>query len=124
MSTARPEIDAQHRELIAKINELHRIHQAGATVDDIKAVLRWLGDYARRHFSFEEGLMEKFKCPMRTANCAAHARFLMEYQELLANFTMEQDVDQTAGEIKRKAARWLVAHICQVDRSLREIVQS
>jgi hemerythrin len=61
---------------------------------------------------------------MRTANCAAHARFLMEYQELLANFTMEQDVDQTAGEIKRKAARWLVAHICQVDRSLREIVQS
>jgi hemerythrin len=124
MATGIPQIDEQHQELIAKINELYRIHQAGATVDDIKAMLKFLGEYVKKHFHFEENLMEESKCPMRGTNCIAHARFLQEYQELVSNFSISQDVDQTASEIERKAARWLVAHICGVDVSLRNAVKA
>jgi len=119
-TTGVPKLDVQHRELIDKINELYRIHQAGATMDDIKRVLKFLGEFAKKHFTYEEGLMEELKCPMRGANCIAHARFLHDYQELLSNFSIEQDADQTASEIERMAARWLVSHICKVDASLRD----
>jgi len=121
MTTGVASIDEQHQELIAKINELYRIHLAGATVDDIKPVLKFLGDYAKKHFQFEEELMEKTKCPMHHTNCLAHARFLKDYQELVTNFSLDQDADQTATEIERMAARWLSAHICRVDVALREI---
>jgi hemerythrin len=121
MTTGVASIDEQHRELIAKINELYRIHQAGATVEDIKVILKYLGNFAKKHFQEEEELMEKFKCPTRSTNCSAHARFLQDYQELVSNFSIEQDADQTASEIERMAARWLVSHICRVDIGLREI---
>lgn len=120
MTTGITEIDAQHRELIAKINELYRVHQIGATADDIRHILKFLGEFVKQHFQFEEGLMEARKCPMRQTNCSAHARFLQEYQELVSVFSLEQDVDETASEIERMAARWLASHICRVDIGLRE----
>ncbi len=119
-STGISTIDEQHRELICKINELYRVHQSGATADDIKAILKYMGEFAKKHFSYEEGLMEQRKCPMHQTNCLAHSRFLRDYQELVSNFSIEQDADQTASEIERMTARWLVSHICRVDVALKD----
>jgi len=120
MTTGIASIDEQHRGLIDKINELHQVHQMGATVDDIRAVLRFLGDFTQKHFQHEEALMEVHKCPLRQENRLAHARFLREYQELVANFSLEEDTDQTATEIERMVARWLSTHICRIDITLRD----
>ena len=38
MRTVITSIDEQHRELFAKVNELFRNHQSGATMEDIEAV--------------------------------------------------------------------------------------
>lgn len=124
MRTGVASIDGQHQELIAKINELYRVHQMGATTDHIKAILNYLGHFAETHFQHEEALMEEFKCPTRQANCSAHARFLQDYRQLVSNFSIEQDPDQTASEIERMAARWLAAHICRIDViGLREVAR-
>lgn len=121
MTTGIAVIDEQHRELIAKINELYRVHQSGATTDDIKAILKFLGEFVKTHFEYEEGLMEKFNCPVKQTNCMAHARFLQDYQELVSNFSLDQDADQAASDIERMAARWLSSHICRVDIALRDL---
>lgn len=120
MSTGVATIDEQHRELIGKINELYRVHLAGATVDDIMSILKYLGNYAKKHFQYEEDLMEKVKCPIRLTNCLAHARFLQDYQELVSGFAIDEDADRTASQIEKMAARWLASHICRVDIALRE----
>ena len=120
MTTGIASIDEQHRGLIAKINELHHVHQMGATPDDIRAVLKFLGEFTQKHFQHEEELMEAHKCPLRSENRLAHSRFLREYQELVANFSIEQDTDQTATEIERMVARWLSTHICRIDITLRD----
>lgn len=120
MTSGIPLIDEQHRELIAQTNELYRIHQTGATLDDIKATLKYLGEYAKQHFRCEEELMEKLKCPMHQTNCIAHSKFLRDYQELVSNFSIEQDPDEIACEIESMVARWLSSHICKVDTALRK----
>lgn len=120
MATGVASIDEQHRELIRSLNELHHAYLAGAKREDIQKILRFLGRYVETHFRHEEGLMEQFKCPLRHENRLAHARFLGEYHELVANFSLERDPDQMAAEIINMAARWLSSHICRLDVSLRD----
>jgi hemerythrin-like metal-binding protein len=120
MRTGIPAIDEEHRELIRKINELYRIHQTGATIDDIAAVLRFLNRFVQSHFKHEEELMDKRKCSARMLNRMEHAHFLQEFQELVASFTLDLDTDQAASKIERMTARWLTGHICRVDVCLRE----
>ena len=89
MATGVPSIDQQHRELIRNLNELHHAYLAGASYHDIQKIIRFLGRFVEIHFRHEEGLMEKFKCPLRAVNRLEHAKFLHEYQELVASFSLE-----------------------------------
>ena len=120
MATGVGQVDEEHRQLIAKINELHRIRLAGATAQDIKPILHFLDHYARDHFRHEETVMKEVQCPLREQNCIAHLEFLREYRELVEAFNLNQDADETAGAIERMAGRWLLSHICRVDVSLRD----
>jgi hemerythrin len=120
MPTGVASIDEQHQELIRNLNELHRAQLAGATPDDIKKILKFLGQFAETHFQHEEGIMEERGCPVRKENLLAHAKFLSAYQELTSNFSLEDDADQMATEIKNMAARWLSTHICRIDATLRD----
>jgi hemerythrin len=120
MTTGVPTIDEQHQELIRHLNELHRAHLAGTEPDDIKKILKFLGHFVETHFQHEEGIMEERQCPMRKDNLLAHAKFLAAYQELISNFSLEDDTDAMAEEIKGMAARWLSSHICRIDVGLRD----
>lgn len=119
MTTGIESVDQQHRELIHQINELHRATLAGATLDDIQKILRFLGRYAAMHFQHEEGIMDELKCPLRVDNRRAHARFLQEFRRLQQEFTAECDPDEVAVEIKKMTAHWLTSHICRIDVALR-----
>jgi hemerythrin-like metal-binding protein len=120
MATGVPSIDQQHQDLIRNLNELHRAYLVGASRDDIKKILLFLGRYAETHFKHEEGLMEEYQCPLRALNRNEHAQFLNAYHRLVADFSLEGDPEQMAKEIKNMAARWLSSHICRVDISLRD----
>lgn len=120
MGTGVESVDEEHRQLIGKLNELYRAHQAGASVDDISKMLRFLGRYAETHFRHEEEIMEHRKCPLWRENRSAHARFLREYQELASAFSIEDDTDQMATDIENMVARWLSTHICKIDVALRD----
>jgi hemerythrin len=120
MSTGVASIDAQHRDLISRINELHRATLAGVSSHDIEKIIGFLGQFAETHFRHEEGLMEERQCPVRVENRLAHAAFLREYQTLAALFSMNGDPDEIAVEIKKMVAHWLSTHICRVDLKLRD----
>ncbi len=119
MATGIASIDEQHKELIARLNALHRAHVLGAETDEVKRMLKFLGEYVQRHFQDEEKLMDERRCPLRGDNRSAHARFLHQYQELVAMYSLDPDTDQMESEIKSMVARWLTTHICKVDVSLR-----
>lgn len=119
MATGIAAIDAQHQELIQRLNALHRAHVLGTETDEVKKMLKFLGEYVQHHFQEEEKLMDERRCPLRGENRSAHARFLHQYQEMVSLYSLDPDTDQMEAEIKSMVARWLTTHICKVDVALR-----
>jgi len=120
MSTGVESVDAQHQELIAKINELHKACLEGKGKEEVLKIMDFLGDYVTRHFAHEEGIMEEHQCPVRTANKAAHSKFLRDYAGFVE--TMKRDGPSSALLLKLRdlVGEWLRNHICSVDTRLRE----
>jgi hemerythrin len=119
MSTGVQTVDAQHQELIQRINELHAACVAGQAREQLMAQLDFLGRYAQSHFSHEENIMQEHRCPSRGQNQAAHAKFLKDYERVVAMVKQTGASTKAAIELKRMLGDWLTSHICRIDTGLR-----
>ena len=54
-----PSIDAQHKKLVAIINELYASMKTGNSKEQLGKTLKELVEYTKYHFSYEEELLEK-----------------------------------------------------------------
>ena len=62
-NTGNEEVDAQHRQLAAIINELHDVRHTKASQDVVGVILSKLIDYMDHHFDFEENALEQMNYP-------------------------------------------------------------
>ena len=120
MSTGLPNIDAQHKEIIEKYNELaEALAQGSAAARSVAGeLLDFLQFYAAWHFEGEEKCMEEYKCPVAKANRQAHAEFLVMFGRLYEEWwsaTMDPELVQ---ETFTKVGEWIVNHIQRVDTQL------
>jgi methyl-accepting chemotaxis protein len=120
MSTGVEEIDQQHQELIAKINQLHQACAAGAGKEVIRQLLDFLAAYVQTHFSHEEQVMDLHQCPAKDRNRMAHQQFLTQFQKLVATFEAKGPSTSLLLDLKQLVADWLTNHICFVDTNLRK----
>ena len=78
MSTGVERLDAQHKTLIEKFNELSLVF-AGNNIAETRLaageLLDFLQFYAVWHFQQEEVLMDQYQCPIADVNKKAHAEF-------------------------------------------------
>ncbi len=119
MSTGDDSIDSQHRELIERINELHNACLAGTAREELLKLLDFLGNYAKSHFSHEEGIMQNHRCPVRGQNKAAHVQFLREYEKLVEIVKRDGPSTTAVLQIRELLGNWLKNHICSIDTNLR-----
>jgi hemerythrin-like metal-binding protein len=119
MTTGVATIDAQHQELISRLNQLHNACRRGAGKEELRPMLDFLARYAQEHFGYEEDLMEKTSCPSKAANRAAHLKFLREFEEVLRIFNEGNGTTRLLLALKTMVADWLESHICSVDTHLR-----
>jgi hemerythrin-like metal-binding protein len=119
MTTTVRSIDQQHQELIRLINAVHETAQKRKTGDELMQQLTYLGQYAQNHFAHEEKIMGEHRCPAAGKNKAAHARFLQDYKDLVAQAQQTGPTPQLANSVKEMLAEWLASHICKIDTSLR-----
>jgi hemerythrin len=124
MSTGVPEIDAQHKELIKRLNELFERMQRGDGVQTISSVLDFVGNYATRHFAHEEECMNRMHCPAAIANKQAHAAFLTTFTTLRRRFDLEGPSALLAIETQKQLTTWLTGHICKVDTQMKTCVKN
>jgi hemerythrin len=120
MSTGLPNIDAQHKEIIDKYNELAEALAQGGGIDRIVAgeLLDFLQFYSAWHFEREEKCMEEYKCPAAEANKQAHAEFMVIFGQLYEEWwstTMDPALVQ---ETFTKVGEWIENHILRVDAQL------
>ena len=120
MATGVSSVDTEHQELIRRINELHADCVAGRAREELMEHLSFLGSYAQSHFASEEKIMEEHQCPSRSQNKAAHAKFLQDYERVVAMVQKNGASSNAALELKRMLGDWLANHICRIDTALRK----
>jgi hemerythrin-like metal-binding protein len=113
-------VDTQHRMLIDKINELEKLLDGPpppkAACD---LLLNFLGTYVGTHFKFEEGCMERLRCPAHAQNQKAHAAFLDWFAEIQGRYLVEGPKPQLLRSLQVFASEWIQNHILTVDINLR-----
>ncbi len=113
MSVGLEEIDAQHRFLIDRINDLWRSlgsARGDAIVLDLLVDLR---RYTEKHFADEEILMKAFDYPHLAAHERAHRRFVERVRAAADDYTAGKEVGM---ELLRFLSDWLQRHIKVEDR--------
>ena len=102
LATGMNDIDAQHRELLRRIGELHRCMRAGET-SSVPGVLVGIREYVQTHFANEEREMREVGFPSAARHAAQHARFTTE----LARFEKDWSRHGTTASLTIDLAGWL-----------------
>lgn len=116
-------IDAQHKELIDKINQL--LQAIETNQDKMLAVktLNFLNDYVYYHFSEEEKLQEQVGYPGLEEHKKQH-EILKNTVADLTNMLEEEEGPSNAfvEQLNKKVIEWFYRHIEGFDRSVAEFI--
>jgi len=113
--TGIPEVDQQHKKLVAMINQLEDSNAAGHDAVDHKIglVLRKLVDYTQYHFSEEEKIMDKIKYVDRGKHTDKHKKLVHQVATILKKLKASGTVD--VYELMSFLRDWLLDHIVLED---------
>jgi hemerythrin len=117
LSVGVPEIDAQHRELFARID---RLHDAVLHRDRQEAVrlLGFLREYAVVHFAAEERLMEQAGYLDMARHVAEHRRFTATLREIDVHYRQAGASAELVFRLEQQAVAWLRDHVYFTDVAL------
>ena len=109
-------IDAEHLELVSRINALHAAVDGGCDREAITAGLRAILERTREHFAYEEGLMAATGYPDAAVHCDRHG-MLFGIVNLLA-----ESIELVDGEIVLGTIGffedWFIGHVESDDANL------
>lgn len=113
-----PQIDAQHKKLVALINSLDETLSAGFDLEALKPIFNELVEYTVYHFTFEERLMrdQDYGKGDREAHIRQHRQFEEQIKALRAD--LDQLKVSDCEVILSYLTNWLVNHICKIDHKL------
>jgi len=118
-SVGDPEMDRQHRHLLALCNTLADCSISTEEGSDtaFHDILNELANYARTHFANEEKLLADTGYPDLTAHCDDHC----SYESDLADFLFSACVSQPdKSAVHRFVLGWWLKHILQNDMAYRD----
>ncbi len=121
--TGNKTIDAQHQELIDRIQQFVTACESGDTKVKAIKMLDYLDEYTNFHFQEEEELQKSVNYPELINHHAKHEEFKKSIQELY-DFLNENEGpnEQFIQQVKRNVVDWLFQHIKTFDRSVAEYI--
>lgn len=121
--TGNKTIDAQHQELIDRIQQFVTACESGDTKVKAIKMLDYLDEYTNFHFQEEEDLQKSVNYPELSNHHAKHEEFKKSIQELY-DFLNENEGpnEQFIQQVKRNVVDWLFQHIKTFDRSVAEYI--
>ncbi|GAB4390553.1 MAG: hemerythrin family protein [Thermodesulfovibrionales bacterium] len=112
------EIDAQHQELFARVNDLLAASSQGAGTKEISRVIKFLEDYVKTHFSTEESYMVRHAYRDYQGHKAQHAEFIRDFNALKDLLEKEGSSSYLVIKTNRAVCDWLTNHIKKVDKAM------
>lgn len=125
MSVGVPELDHDHKGLLAVINELE-VHTTNDVEEEVvRRSLNWLLRYAQTHFAREQAVMRSCNFPMLSEHIDEHRDFVNRMQETIASFDESQvgPVDETRDVLITYLENWWRHHILAKDMKYRRFAE-
>jgi hemerythrin-like metal-binding protein len=116
LETGYAEVDDQHHELYALVNDLNAAALVGADSEQIEHMLHRILRYASVHFATEEGLMARSSYPDAPTHISIHAAFAEQAQSLANDYSEGRGMSVI--ELAAFMQDWLESHIRSVDQPL------
>jgi len=107
-------IDQQHRKLLHLINQLQTAVYYSTGESFEQEALDELVGYTKTHFSYEEGLLEKYEYPGFEPHKAQHIEMINKVEEVLAMY--KQDHETAMNNAVEYLKTWLIKHINGTDK--------
>ena len=111
-------IDAQHRELFARVNRLIEASRARRSKEEVGHLLDFLGSYVVEHFASEEEAMAAHAYPRAEAHQGEHRQFVKELEALRKESRAEGPTPLLVMHVTSRTTEWLREHIYRTDRLL------
>jgi hemerythrin len=118
LATGSAEIDAQHKELFKRFNDLLTACNQGKGKDEVANLLLFLNDYIRSHFAAEEELQVRHAYPSYGAHKEQHDKFRKDLRELERQFGDEGATVSLVIQTNQTLISWLIRHISGTDKEL------
>ena len=112
-------IDDQHKMLFAMAADFRDALDESRGERVYAGLLESLELYGVSHFSYEEGCMARFVCPVAADNKVAHALFVGMLEEFNVRYAARGFDAADARNLVDTLEGWLADHICRIDVKLR-----
>ena len=116
LTIGQKEIDDEHGQIMATINDLHRAISSGADAASVGSSFQRMMDYTRTHFSHEEALMAARGYPDLTDHKRAHDGFDRRLNQLHERF--QQGHREAGTDLLNLLSSWWMTHISTADTQL------
>lgn len=118
-----PEIDAQHFELVKRINNLVIAFRNEKSKQDIHEILSFLEEYVVFHFNDEEALMKKHGYSGLENHCNIHRKYTESVSALIHDLNNQPVTPALMVAVNRLLVEWLSNHIDVEDRAFAESIR-
>jgi len=112
-------VDEQHKMLFSSVGDFREALDAGVGSRTYGMLLDFLDQYTRGHFSYEEGCMERHRCPVAQQNKDEHTALLRTLGQFRQRFAEHGYTAGDAVSLLDTLDDWLGSHICRVDIHLK-----
>ena len=118
------EIDAQHMELVNRLNALVSMGHDAASKEESQKTLDMLEEYIIKHFSDEEALQRKNNYPEYESHKKLHQLFIDEFEKLKKEFEANGHSLKFTMDLNNSLINWIVKHIKSADVELGKFLKS
>lgn len=116
MTTGNEDVDAQHRELLRRVDDLLKGAKARRGAEEIGRLMWFLKKYVRWHFRDEEKLQLESGYPGYQAHKLQHEIFFREVLRLESLHTEQGDNTLMIVAVISAMCEWLRSHFNKLDR--------
>ncbi len=108
-------IDAQHKELVDRLNSVLALGAKSITKEETQRTLDLLGDYIVKHFRDEEALQKQSGYPKYEWHKSQHQLYIDEFAKLKKEFASNGASAKFTLDLNNSIVNWIVRHIRSVD---------